>query len=115
VFTTGELHPKGASPGNSVKGTLRLPNASKCRHNSIEVNRNAYSGISDTSKIPLERNVLTMNTLLIIAGVVAIVLLLVGGFTEALSWLLWVGVILLVVAAIGWLLSFMSGRRGHTV
>lgn len=72
-------------------------------------------GIGDPSKIPPERNVLTMNTLLIIAGVVAIVLLLVGGFTEALSWLLWVGVILLVIAAIGWLLSFMSGRRGHTV
>ncbi|VXC35717.1 conserved hypothetical protein [Arthrobacter sp. 9V] len=62
-----------------------------------------------------ERNVLTMNTLLIIAGVVAIVLLLVGGFSQALNWLLWVGVILLVIAAIGWLLSFMSGRRGHTV
>lgn len=62
-----------------------------------------------------ERNVLTMNTLLIIAGVVAIVLLLVGGFSQALNWLLWVGIILLVVAAIGWLLSFMSGRRGHTV
>ncbi|PRB38961.1 hypothetical protein CQ020_20070 [Arthrobacter sp. MYb23] len=66
-------------------------------------------------KDSLERNVLTMNTLLIIAGVVAIVLLIVGGFTQALNWLLWVGVILLVVAAIGWLLSFMSGRRGHTV
>ncbi|MET4619264.1 hypothetical protein VUN82_01470 [Micrococcaceae bacterium Sec5.1] len=56
-----------------------------------------------------------MNTLLIIAGVVAIVLLLVGGFSSALNWLLWVGVVLLVIAAIGWLLSFMSGRRGHTV
>ncbi|MFC8039734.1 hypothetical protein ACFUOZ_10305 [Paenarthrobacter sp. NPDC057355] len=56
-----------------------------------------------------------MNTLLIIAGVVAIVLLLVGGFSQALSWLLWVGIVLLVIAAIGWLLSFMSSRRGHTV
>ncbi|MFJ5956171.1 hypothetical protein ACIQC5_09450 [Paenarthrobacter sp. NPDC092416] len=56
-----------------------------------------------------------MNTLLIIAGVIAIVLLLVGGFNTALNWLLWVGIILLVVAAIGWLLSFTSGRRGHTV
>lgn len=56
-----------------------------------------------------------MNTLLIIAGVIAIVLLLVGGFSQALNWLLWVGVILLVVAAIGWLLSFVSGRRGRPV
>lgn len=72
-------------------------------------------GIVDYSMISPERNVLTMNTLLIIAGVVAIVLLLVGGFSQALNWLLWVGVVLLVIAAIGWLLSFMSGRRGHTV
>ena len=72
-------------------------------------------GICDSPKIPPESNVLTMNTLLIIAGVVAIVLLLVGGFSQALNWLLWVGVILLVIAATGWLLSFMSGRRGHTV
>ncbi|WAH99725.1 hypothetical protein [Arthrobacter sp. MMS18-M83] len=56
---------------------------------------------------------MTMNTLLIIAGVVAIILLLVGGFSQAVSWLLWVGVILLIVAAIGWLLSFMSGRRSR--
>ncbi|MEV8150855.1 hypothetical protein AB0O52_22240 [Arthrobacter sp. NPDC080073] len=56
-----------------------------------------------------------MNTLLIIAGVVAIVLLLVGGFSQAVSWLLWVGVVLLIVAAIGWLLTFMSGRRSHGV
>ncbi|MFH5879615.1 hypothetical protein [Arthrobacter sp. NA-172] len=54
-----------------------------------------------------------MNTLLIIAGVVAIVLLLVGGFSQAVSWLLWVGLVLLIVAAIGWLLSFVSGRRTH--
>lgn len=72
-------------------------------------------GIGDYSMISPERNVLTMNTLLIIAGIVAIVLLLVGGFSQALNWLLWVGVVLLVIAAIGWLLSFMSGRRGHTV
>ncbi|GAA4049995.1 hypothetical protein GCM10023063_42140 [Arthrobacter methylotrophus] len=58
---------------------------------------------------------MTVNTLLIIAGVVAIVLLLVGGFSQAVSWLLWVGVVLLIVAAIGWLLSFMSGRRSHGV
>lgn len=46
-----------------------------------------------------------MNTLLIIAGVIAIVLLLVGGFNQALSFLLWVGIILLVLALIGWVLG----------
>ncbi|BCW85592.1 hypothetical protein Pure05_37600 [Paenarthrobacter ureafaciens] len=46
-----------------------------------------------------------MNTLLIIAGVIAIILLLVGGFNQALSFLLWVGIILLVLALIGWVLG----------
>lgn len=52
-----------------------------------------------------------MNTLLIVAGIIAIVLLLVGGFTPALNFLLWVGVILLAIAAIGWLLSYSNGHR----
>ncbi|MEZ2389564.1 hypothetical protein AB6813_08425 [bacterium RCC_150] len=56
-----------------------------------------------------------MNTLLIVAGIIAIVLLLVGGFAPALNFLLWVGLVLLVVAAIGWLLSYTSGRRSHGV
>jgi ABC-type antimicrobial peptide transport system permease subunit len=47
----------------------------------------------------------SMNTLLIIAGVIAIILLLVGGFNQALSFLLWVGIILLVLALIGWVLG----------
>ncbi|MFF1831808.1 hypothetical protein [Paenarthrobacter sp. NPDC058040] len=46
-----------------------------------------------------------MNTLLVIAGVIAIVLLLVGGFNQALSFLLWVGIILLVLALLGWVLG----------
>lgn len=46
-----------------------------------------------------------MNTLLVIAGVIAIILLLVGGFNQALSFLLWVGIILLVLALIGWVLG----------
>lgn len=66
-------------------------------------------------RVPQKGKVLTMNTLLIIAGVVAIVLLLVGGFAPALNFLLWVGLIILAVAALGWLLSFASGRRTHGV
>ena len=46
-----------------------------------------------------------MNTLLVIAGVIAIVLLLVGGFNQALIFLLWVGIILLVLALLGWVLG----------
>ncbi|WP_139346637.1 DUF2207 domain-containing protein [Sinomonas mesophila] len=50
-----------------------------------------------------------MNTLLIIAGVIAIILLLVGGFNQALNFLLWVGIILLVLALIGWVMGRARG------
>jgi hypothetical protein len=53
----------------------------------------------------------TMNLLLIIVVVAAIVLALVGGLVEALQFLLWVGIILLVLAVIAWLLRMISGRR----
>ncbi|MBT2512324.1 hypothetical protein [Arthrobacter sp. ISL-30] len=52
-----------------------------------------------------------MNSLLIIAGVIAILLLLVGGFNQALNFLLWVGIILLILAVLGW----VFGRRGPRV
>jgi phosphate starvation-inducible membrane PsiE len=52
-----------------------------------------------------------MNSLLIIAGVIAILLLLVGGFNQALNVLLWVGIILLILAVLGW----VFGRRGPRV
>jgi hypothetical protein len=52
-----------------------------------------------------------MNILLIIIAIVAIVLLFTGGFVQALNWLLWVGIILLVFAVIVWLVRMISGRR----
>ncbi|WP_196810903.1 hypothetical protein [Arthrobacter sp. 35W] len=55
-----------------------------------------------------------MNALLLIVGVVAIVLLFVGGFTQSLNWLLWAGVILLILAAIGWIVRTVSGRTPST-
>ena len=51
-----------------------------------------------------------MNTLLIIVGIIAIVLLLTGGLVESLNFLLWVGVVLLVLALIVWLVRMISGR-----
>ena len=51
-----------------------------------------------------------MNTLLIIVAVVAIVLLLTGGFVQSLNFLLWVGIVLLVIAVIAWLARSISGR-----
>jgi hypothetical protein len=52
-----------------------------------------------------------MNLLLIIVIIAAVVLAIVGGLVEALQFLLWVGIILLVLAVIAWLLRMISGRR----
>ncbi|MET0726223.1 MAG: hypothetical protein ABWY36_07710 [Leifsonia sp.] len=52
-----------------------------------------------------------MNILLIIVAVVAVILLFTGGFVSALNWLIWVGIILLVIAVIAWLIRAISGRR----
>lgn len=52
-----------------------------------------------------------MNILLIIVAIVAVVLLLTGGFVPALNFLLWVGIVLLVIAVIVWLARMISGRR----
>jgi uncharacterized membrane protein YdfJ with MMPL/SSD domain len=52
-----------------------------------------------------------MNILLIIIGVVAVVLLLTGGFVQSLNFLLWVGLVLAVIAVIVWLVRVISGRR----
>jgi hypothetical protein len=53
-----------------------------------------------------------MNTLVIIVAIIAIVLLLTGGFVQSLNFLLWVGVVLLVLAVIAFLARSLSGRRG---
>lgn len=56
-----------------------------------------------------------MNSLLVIVAIVAIILLFVGGFTQAFQWLLWVGVVLLVIAVIVWLVRFIGGRSNTSV
>jgi hypothetical protein len=52
-----------------------------------------------------------MNILLIIVAIIAIVLLLTGGFVQSLNFLLWVGIILLVLAVIVWLVRTLTGSR----
>jgi len=52
-----------------------------------------------------------MNTLLIVVAVIAIVLLLTGGFVPTLNFLLWVGLVLLIIAVIVFLARTISGRR----
>jgi hypothetical protein len=52
-----------------------------------------------------------MNILLIIIAIVAIVLLLTGGFLAAAHWLLWVGIILALFAIIVWIVRAIGGRN----
>lgn len=52
-----------------------------------------------------------MNMLLVIIAIVAVVLLLTGGFVQSLNFLLWVGIVLLVIAVIMFLVRSISGRR----
>ena len=51
------------------------------------------------------------NILLIIIAIIAIILLLTGGFVQSLNFLLWVGIILLVLAVIVWLVRLLTGSR----
>ncbi len=52
-----------------------------------------------------------MNILLIVIAVIAVVLLVTGGFVQSLNFLLWVGVVLLVLAIIVWLLRKSTGKK----
>jgi hypothetical protein len=52
-----------------------------------------------------------MNILVLIIAIVAIVLLFTGGFVSSLNFLLWVGIVLLIIAAIVFLLRFLTGNR----
>jgi hypothetical protein len=51
-----------------------------------------------------------MNLLFIIVIIIAIVLAITGGFVSTLNFLLWVGIILLVLAIIAWLIRSLTGR-----
>lgn len=51
-----------------------------------------------------------MNALFPIIIVIAIILAIVGGLVEAVNFLLWVGVILLILAVIAWLLRSISSK-----
>jgi hypothetical protein len=52
-----------------------------------------------------------MSPLTIIIIIIAVVLLITGGFVQSLNFLLWVGLVLLAIAVISFLLRVISGRR----
>lgn len=54
---------------------------------------------------------MSMSSLIIVIAVIAVALMLFGGFVPSIQWLLWVGIVLLVIAVIVWLMRSMSGRK----
>ena len=52
-----------------------------------------------------------MNALFPIIVIIAIILAIVGGLVEAVNFLLWVGIILLIIAVIAWLLRSIGAKR----
>ena len=52
-----------------------------------------------------------MNNHIVIIIIVAIILAITGGLVQSLNFLLWVGLVLLVLAVIAWLLRSLTGRR----
>lgn len=52
-----------------------------------------------------------MNGLFIVLIIIAIVIAIIGGLVEAVQFLLWVGIALLILAVIAWALRSLSGRR----
>jgi hypothetical protein len=52
-----------------------------------------------------------MNILAIIIAIIAVILLLTGGFVQSLNFLLWVGIVLAIIAIIVFLVRALSGRR----
>lgn len=47
----------------------------------------------------------------IIIAIVAVILLFTGGFVQSLQFLLWVGIVCLIVAAVMFIMRSMSGHR----
>ncbi|WP_439901344.1 hypothetical protein [Microbacterium azadirachtae] len=52
-----------------------------------------------------------MNILFIVIIVVAVILAITGGLVQSLNFLLWVGLVLLVLAVIAWLIRSFTGSR----
>ena len=52
-----------------------------------------------------------MNLLLVIVAIIAIVFLFTGAFVSAVKFLLWIGIVLLIIAVIAWLFRSITGRK----
>jgi hypothetical protein len=56
------------------------------------------------------KEIITMNILIAIIAIIAVIMLFTGGFVQSLNFLLWIGIVLAVIAVIVWLVRYLSGR-----
>jgi hypothetical protein len=59
------------------------------------------------AKVPGEGHDEGMTGLAVILLIVGIVLLLLGVFVEAVKFLLWIGLVIIIIAVIAWLMRFI--------
>ncbi|MCU1598014.1 MAG: hypothetical protein QOK08_1680 [Actinomycetota bacterium] len=52
-----------------------------------------------------------MNILFVVIAIIAIILAITGGLVQSVNFLLWVGIVLLILAVIAFLIRTISGRR----
>jgi hypothetical protein len=52
-----------------------------------------------------------MSPFAIIIAIIAVILLITGGIVQSLNFLLWIGMVLLILAVITYLLRSISGRK----
>jgi hypothetical protein len=64
--------------------------------------------VSFVERFKKERQVTVMNILLIVLVVLAVLFFFGGGLVPSMNFLIWVGVVLLILAAVGY---FMGRRR----
>ena len=83
--------------------------------NTMMTSADTRSRMHKSSRCCVSRKGYIMTPLIIIVAIIAIILLFVGGFVQAVQWLLWVGIVLLIIAIIVWLLRFITGRRNTSV
>lgn len=95
VGTSQRFHPKGcnATPRGVVKWAIS-PEHGACAEHPVHTRRDR-----------------TVNILLLVIIIIAIILAVTGGFVASIHWLLWVGIVVLVVAAIVWLVRALTGSR----
>ncbi|GAA1952305.1 hypothetical protein GCM10009776_12690 [Microbacterium deminutum] len=95
--------PHDRATGLGQSAGLAVPRAVRC----VFV---AGTAVKPSTRCPRKATVGSMTALAVILLVVGIILLLLGIFVGAAKFLLWVGIVIIVVAIIAWLLRYM--RRG---